>query len=128
MLGGVVIGARILSGEDGWLCQANAWVVHGKPSEGVPSAPCNGTQTVYLDVRTQEEWDAGHIKGAVHMDLARLQAGELPNISQDANVQVYCRSGNRARAAVQILEGQGFRSVVNRGGLEGLHSEGYPLE
>ena len=74
-------------------------------------------KAVLLDVRTDDEWKAGHAVGAVHFELARLQRGELPSIPKDAVVYVYCRSGGRAAQAKTILEQRGYANVTNLGGL-----------
>jgi rhodanese-related sulfurtransferase len=66
-----------------------------------------------LDVRTDEEWDVGHAKGALHFELERLQNGEIPDIEKDKKLYVYCRSGRRAETAKEILERSGFSDVVN---------------
>ncbi len=81
-----------------------------------------------LDVRTDEEWSAGHAKGAEHFDLARLQAGELPDIAQDRTIYVYCKAGGRAEQAKEILTSHGFTHVVNIGGLSDWEAAGGPTE
>jgi len=78
----------------------------------------------YLDVRTDEEWESGHVNGAIHFDLAKLQKGELPQISKDAEISVYCRSGKRASEAVRILTENNFTHVNNVGGFSGLETQG----
>lgn len=74
----------------------------------------------FIDVRTDQEWEAGHLDGAVHFDLARLQNGELPSLPKDTPIALYCRSGNRAGQALQILEQNGFTNVRNAGALADL--------
>lgn len=123
-----MLSGRILSGEDSWICRAKAWTLHGKPSSGVPSEPCEGRQTVYLDVRRNDEWAMEHIKGAVHFELARLETGEIPDIPKDSNIQIYCRSGSRAEIARMILKNANFERVNNAGGLEELKAQGFPVE
>lgn len=81
-----------------------------------------------LDVRTDDEWNAGHALGAVHFDLVRLQNGELPPIPKDSAVYVYCRSGVRAAAAKEILEQGGYANVVNFGGLANWQAQGGAVE
>lgn len=77
-----------------------------------------------IDVRTQEEWDAGHAPQAEHFELARLEAGELPDVPKDATIYVYCRSGNRSGMAVEILERAGYTDVTNAGGLTDWQAAG----
>lgn len=71
---------------------------------------------VLLDVREQNEWDAGHAPGAVHIPLGDLPArlGELPEVEP---LPVVCRSGGRSSRAVQWLEAQGFDVVNVDGGM-----------
>jgi rhodanese-related sulfurtransferase len=71
-----------------------------------------------LDVRTDEEWEAGHAAGAIHLPLADIQAGARPDVPKDAALYVYCRTGRRAGEAVQILERDGWTDVTNVGGLD----------
>lgn len=74
---------------------------------------------LFLDVREQNEWDIGHIEGAVLHPLSVLASGVLPDIAQDIPCIVYCRSGKRSRAAIEILIENGFDRLVNlRGGYE----------
>lgn len=77
-----------------------------------------------IDVRTKEEWDAGHAPQAEHFELARLEAGELPDAPKDATIHIYCRSGNRATTAVAILEEAGYTDVTNIGGLTDWQAAG----
>ena len=121
-------GKDFLSEDGTWLCKSSAWNFYGNPSDGIPTEPCDGIKTIYLDVRRDDEWNAGHIKGAIHFDVARLQAGELPDISKDSNLQIYCKSGNRAEIAKKILDKAGFIGAVNAGGIEILYANGLPRE
>lgn len=77
----------------------------------------NGT-SVLLDVRTDEELaEDGYAPKSIHFDVVRLDEGEVPNISKDKKIYVYCRSGGRAGRAEEILENNGYSDVVNIGGL-----------
>ncbi|MGW5373625.1 rhodanese-like domain-containing protein [Streptomyces sp. NPDC004009] len=63
-----------------------------------------GTPAVLLDVREQDEWDAGHAPGAVHAPLSRLAAGAaLPDAARERALVVICRSGTRSRQAAELL-------------------------
>ena len=129
IVGATLLSMRILSGgEDSWLCQASIWNLHGKPSAGVPTDLCEGIQTVYLDVRSDDEWSVDHIKGAIHFDLTRLQTGQFPDIPKDSNLQVYCKSGVRAGMAKKMLDNAGFTNVTNAGGFDNLQAQGFPIE
>jgi phage shock protein E len=72
-----------------------------------------------LDVRTQGEFQNGHIKGAALIPVSDLAAriGEM-GPQKDKKVLVYCRSGNRSLAAGRILLSNGFKKVTNlQGGI-----------
>ena len=73
---------------------------------------------VILDVRTQEEFDAGHIPGAIlipNTEIADRAEQELPN--KDQLLLVYCRSGNRSKQASQILVELGYTNIREFGGI-----------
>ena len=67
---------------------------------------------VLIDVRTASEYRADHIEGAVNMPLSSLS--KLANvIDRDKTVVVYCRSGSRSNASIQILKKMGYTNLVN---------------
>lgn len=73
---------------------------------------------LFIDVRTDEEWNDGHLNGALHFELARLEQGELPDLKKDVSIAVYCRSGIRAEQALRILKKNGFINIRNVGGYD----------
>ncbi|MDO4713791.1 MAG: rhodanese-like domain-containing protein [bacterium] len=75
---------------------------------------------MYLDVREDEEWLAGHVKGALHLKMGDILAGNYEEIPQDQPVYVYCRSGRRASEVIRFLEERGFKNLINAGGLRDL--------
>ena len=81
-----------------------------------------------LDVREQDEWDAGHIPGAVFMPMGQVP-DRLSEIPKDKTVIVQCRSGNRSSQVTDFLVQQGFTNVHNMaGGLKAWQSAGLPVE
>ena len=81
-----------------------------------------------LDVREQDEWDAGHIPGAVFMPMGQVP-DRLSEIPKDKTVIVQCRSGNRSSQVTDFLIQQGFTNVHNMsGGLNAWQSAGLPVE
>ena len=68
-----------------------------------------------IDVRTQEEFDTGHIKNAVLFPLQDIEQGKLPTEDKTTNLYVYCRGGNRSAQATRILEKAGY-TVTDLGG------------
>ena len=83
---------------------------------------------VVLDVREQDEYDAGHAPRAIHIPLAELPArvGELPEV--DGDLPVVCRSGGRSSRPVQWLEGQGLDVANVEGGMKQWHADGKPIQ
>ena len=79
----------------------------------------------WIDVRSAEEFNAGHLQDAVNIPhdkiIARIQA-----VSPDKNapVNLYCRSGRRAEAALNELKNAGYTNVTNHGGYEDLVKKG----
>ncbi len=66
-----------------------------------------------IDVREQEEWDLGYIKGAELIALSWLIDGNIPNIDKDRELIIYCRSGKRSKIAGRMLIMAGFSDVKN---------------
>ncbi|MBK8051415.1 MAG: rhodanese-like domain-containing protein [Anaerolineales bacterium] len=83
---------------------------------------------VILDVREQDEWDAGHIPGAVHIPMGEVPA-RIAEIPTDKTVIVQCRSGNRSSQITDFLRGKGMNNVHNlAGGLNAWSAAGLPVE
>jgi len=79
-----------------------------------------------LDVREQDEWDAGHIDGAQHIPLGQLGArlGEVP---KDRVVVAVCRSGSRSDRAATGLRASGYQAENLEGGVTAWARSGLPL-
>ena len=73
----------------------------------------------WIDVRTAEEYAAGHVSQAVNIPYEQItrRISEVTN-DKDALIYVYCRSGRRSGIAREALGEAGFSNVVNVGGLE----------
>ncbi|WP_211183419.1 rhodanese-like domain-containing protein [Thalassotalea sp. Y01] len=71
-------------------------------------------QFLLLDVRTAEEFQEGHIPGAVNISHTEL-AANLQKLEsyKDKNIVVYCRSGRRAGIAIEELKQQGFKHLTH---------------
>ncbi|MDT3694490.1 MAG: rhodanese-like domain-containing protein [Mucispirillum sp.] len=90
----------------------------------------SGKYTV-IDVRTKEEYDAGHIKGALNIDYYNDDFEEkIESQLKDKNKPyiLYCRSGMRSLYSAQILEDLGYTDVTNmKGGFLAWQSAGKPV-
>jgi rhodanese-related sulfurtransferase len=84
---------------------------------------------VLVDVRSQAEFDSGHILDARHVPQDEVaQAAETLKRFKEKVVVVCCESGMRSGAAARVLQAQGFTKVVNlRGGLQAWRTENLPL-
>jgi rhodanese-related sulfurtransferase len=99
------------------------------PEEAAATIADAPDDLVILDVRTQEEFDEGHIEGAVMLDFYREDfAEELATFDRDVPYVLYCRSGNRSAQARQLMEDLGFSSVEDiDGGIVGWQQAGLPV-
>ena len=73
---------------------------------------------IILDVRTQEEYDEGHIPGAIvisHEEIAEKAEGVLTDKEQ--LILVYCRSGRRSKIAAEALVELGYTNIKEFGGI-----------
>jgi len=81
-----------------------------------------------LDVRTPEEFEAGHIAGAVNIPVQVLDQ-YLSSVPEDLDVVLYCRTGNRSQAAMEILNQTGYDNVYDiEGGTVAWAAQNRPLE
>lgn len=81
-----------------------------------------------LDVRTPQEFNGGHIDGAINIPVQEL-AQRISEVPADQPIVVYCRSGNRSATATDILTGAGYEDVYDiAGGTVAWSAAGYPLQ
>jgi hydroxyacylglutathione hydrolase len=80
-----------------------------------------------LDVRTESEWEKGHIDGALHVHGGRLQE-RFNEVPRDKPVAVVCGSGYRASIAASFLQREGYKDVRNViGGMAAWNATGLPV-
>jgi len=70
---------------------------------------------IFIDVREPFEFAMGHVRGAINIPPSRLMAGanKLADVSKDADIVVYCRTGSRSHVAKYMLEQMGYTNVTN---------------
>lgn len=78
----------------------------------------SGEEHIILDTREQEEYDEGHIPGAILIPYTQI-AEKAPEMipDKDALVLVYCRSGRRSKIAAQMLGELGYTNIKEFGGI-----------
>jgi rhodanese-related sulfurtransferase len=79
-----------------------------------------------LDVRTPDEWVAGHAPGANHVPLDELEA-RVADVPRDRAVVAICRSGARSGKATEFLLAQGYDAVNLAGGMRAWAASGLPM-
>jgi len=72
-----------------------------------------------LDVRTNKEYENGHIPGAIHVPLSDI-GDKIKKLKKDKELVVYCQSGNRSIWAIKRLMGMGYKNLFNLKG--GYHA------
>ncbi len=85
------------------------------------------SDVLILDVRTQEEYDVGHIKNSTLIPVQVLDK-RLNELPRDKKILVYCKSGSRSAQASQILVNNGFKEIYNmKGGITDWTNAGYDV-
>jgi len=81
-------------------------------------------RSIILDVRTPEEFAAGHLDGAILVDIKDPSFDtKLAALDPSVSYVVYCRSGNRSAQAVERMKAAGFSDLTDLGSLENASSE-----
>lgn len=125
----VVIWAGVIATVFGGLI----WLNQSKKDDSAPSMTFAAvTQDVkngakLYDVRTADEYRAGHFKGVTNWSLQDMQAGKLPDIAKDTKIYVYCHSGNRSVQATTILKNAGYINITDLRGLLDVQAMGGKL-
>lgn len=140
--GGAAGGDRGSVAEDGALGDeraADPQDVPGRPAPGtvaqIDSAAARALidserRVLVVDVRSLEEYMAGHLVGAQHIPIDDEGLWERRTSALDPDVPtiVYCRTGDRSADAAQLLVDQGFNEVYDVGGVKDLDPELLPLD
>ena len=78
----------------------------------------SGEEYVLLDVREQDEFDEGHIPGAILIPYTEIEnKAEKMLTDKDAQILVYCRSGRRSKIAAEALSKLGYSNIKEFGGI-----------
>lgn len=118
-----------------WCSASGALCHHGIVSTGeipqvlvteLPDDFTDDPQRVLLDVREDDEWAAGHVRGAQHIPLGDIPT-RLDEIDLDADLYVVCHSSGRSMRVLAYLERQGYEGTCVAGGMLAWHQHGKPM-
>lgn len=88
-----------------------------------------GETAVYLDVREPNEWNLGHLPGAMHIPRGTLETKVEAVVPRNRKVVIYCASGNRSALAADTMQQMGYTDVVSMsGGFTGWAQSGGDVE
>lgn len=93
----------------------------GSSLSGIDISTVDASQAIVVDVRSQSEWESGHLKQAVH--IPHNEIGErIDEVTSDksALIVLHCKKGGRAGKAMSTLEGLGFTNVINGGSFDDM--------
>ena len=80
---------------------------------------------VWIDVRSAEEFNSGHLQNALNIPHDKIVEGvKALGSAKDEPINLYCRSGRRAEIALTELKNAGYTNVTNHGGYEDLVKKG----
>lgn len=83
-----------------------------------------------VDVREESEWEAGHVRGAIHLGKGIIERDIEKTIpDHGAEIVLYCGGGYRSALAAENLQKMGYTNVLSMGGgWRSWHERGYPVE
>ena len=108
----------------------SAWQEAGLPAQQVEQIPVDRLHSLrhelnILDVRDQDEWEEGHIRGATHMPYYSIEQ-HIKELDSSRPLAVLCASGQRSSLACSILQKHGFTELFNvEGGMDAWKKEGF---
>ncbi len=112
-----------------------AWLAAGLPTQRVSIMPAEelrwqlerGAAPLVLDVRHDDEWRAGHLPRASHLDAGRLPAHPSP-MPRDERIIVHCGHMDRSTVSISLLERLGYQDLMLlEGGYSHWQAAGYPI-
>lgn len=96
----------------------------GQSASEPPAAELVSAGAVIIDVRTPEEFAAGHLDGALLIDFKNPSFdGEIAKLDTTTTYVIYCRSGNRSAQAAERMREVGIENITDLGSLENASAE-----
>lgn len=114
----------------GRLLVAQDALTHTKESLAAVKDNVKANKAIIVDVREQNEWDAGHLKGAVLLPMSKLNKDEqlaelLKLLPKDKIIYTHCKAGGRALMCGDILKKQGYDVRPLKPGYQDLIGAGF---
>ncbi|TFF99303.1 MAG: MBL fold metallo-hydrolase [Promethearchaeota archaeon] len=112
-----------------------SWYSHNFPTHSIPLLTArklkqkieNNEEIFILDVRSEDEWQKGHIEGAYHIYIGKLK-NHLDEIPKERIIATLCGNGTRASLAASLLRKEGFKNAMSvLGSMKAWKSGGYPI-
>ena len=100
-------------------CGGNAAAGYQQITQEEAKEMMDAQEVIILDVREQDEYDSGHIPGAVLLPVGTIDDTTAAQVipEKDSTVLVYCRSGNRSKTASAALADLGYTNIYEFGGI-----------
>ena len=100
-------------------CGGNASGAYQQITQEAAKEMMDTQEVIILDVREQDEYDSGHIPGAVLLPVGAIDEDTAAEVipEKDSTVLVYCRSGNRSKTASAALADLGYTNIYEFGGI-----------
>lgn len=92
----------------------------------VQEAQRDADEVIFVDVREPDEWDAGHIEGALHVPMGEIVA-RVDDFDVEERYVAVCRSGARSDQVARFLQGQGIDIENLEGGMQAWQRSGLPM-
>jgi len=111
------------------------WYSHNFPTNSIPLLTArelkqkidNNEDIFVLDVRSQDEWEEGHIESANNIYIGELKTN-LDDVPHGKKIVTLCGNGTRASLAASLLRKEGYKNVMNvLGSMKAWNSGGYPV-
>ena len=90
----------------------------------------NQTIALFVDVRPKSQYDAGHVKGAIHIPMESFEIGhsQLPK-NHDQQIITVCNKGNLSMSGMLVLKSMGYKNTRSlNGGTTAWIEKGYEIE
>jgi hydroxyacylglutathione hydrolase len=115
----------------------DAWIASGRSvqpfdsilPEDLRDAIENFEELAIVDVRSEDEWNDGHIDWAVHHFVGDIASGEKISLDRGLQIVLACATGYRSRVAASVLQGRGYPMLLDlEGGMNAWNELGLPVE